>query len=417
MRRPLTNSTLLVVLVALLPACSADPVTSTAGDADVGVGLDLGADSAQHDAAERPQVEMGRDPADAEFVDIVADADFGVVDAGADAGPTTIEDPSRSSEFPLADPDTVLAEDGKYITYGTTVPAGRGRRCGGTGRLSVPYLEHGSGSSVRIDDCAAGDALPGGPGGWAEPGGAIWAPGVAKFGDRYFMYYTASRNGSGQKCIGRATSTGARGPFVSRGEFACPPDGRWAIDANPFVAGGELYVTYRDDAITSFPETGISVVRTDSEGRAVWATRRDVLASTDITWDTTRISGDTRVIENPSMFRSEGVWYVAYSGNNWDSARYATGIAECGNSPLPASRCQPIRMGVARPYLGFTGNGGLDPYRGLPGNHQGPGGLDVFEAADGTQRAVWHWWSPSDTQRYVVIGRFLRNAGGFYVGP
>ena len=34
-------------------------------------------------------------------------------------------------------------------------------------------------------------------------------------------------------------------------------------------AGGLLYVAYRDDAITSFPDTGLSVVRTDDEGRAV----------------------------------------------------------------------------------------------------------------------------------------------------
>ncbi len=240
---------------------------------------------------------------------------------------------ASSSTFPLADPDTLLAKDGSYVTYGTTVGAGTGARCGATGRLYVPVLVHGSGSSVGMADCASHDALPSGPGAWAEPGGAVWAPGVARFGNRFFMFYTASRKGSGQKCIGRAISDSARGPFQNQGEWACPDAGRWALDANPFVAGGNLYVTYRDDAIASGAETGISTVRTDSEGRAIWDTRRDMLKSTDITWDTAKISGGTHVVENPAMWKAaDGDWYLMYSGNNWDSARYSTGIARCGAS-------------------------------------------------------------------------------------
>ena len=397
-------------LILAAVGCGDDSVTVATSD-----GGPLANQGSGTDAGSTPDAEGLEDVRS--DVATLTDDDVGATDSGMPDAERPLEDPERSSEFPLADPDSVLAEDGKYLTYGTTVPAGQGKRCGGVGKLYVPFLEHGSGSSVRISDCAKGDALPGGPGAWAEPGGAIWAPGIARFGDRYFMYYTASRRGSGQKCIGRATANGARGPFVSQGEFACPPGGRWAIDANPFVSGGALYVAYRDDAIASGAETGISVARTDSEGRADWATRKDVLKSTDISWDTTAISGTTHVIENPSMFNSEGEWYVAYSGNNWDSPRYATGIASCGSNPLPESRCTPVRNGVAKPYFGFTGVEGLGPYRGLPANHQGPGGMDVFAAADGTLRAVWHWWNPLNAQRYVAIGRLLRDDGGFYVGP
>ncbi|NBE57052.1 family 43 glycosylhydrolase [Streptomyces boluensis] len=320
-----------------------------------------------------------------------------------------------SSSFPLADPDTVRAKDGRYVTYGTTVPAGRGKRCAGaTGKLYVPVLVHGSGNAVGMTDCASGDVLPGGPGSWAEPGGAIWAPGVARHGDRYFMYYTASRKGSGQKCVGRAVASSARGPFRSAGVWACPPGGRWALDANPFTAGGSLYVTYRDDAITAGAETGISAVRTDSSGRAVWSTRRSVLTSTDIGWDTRKSSGSTHVVENPSMARmSDGRWYLLYSGNNWDSARYATGIADCGTTPLPGTRCEPLRRGAERPYFGYTGTAGLAPYRGLPQNHRGPGGMDVFTAADGSHRVVWHWWDGGP--RHPMTGVLSRGGDGFYV--
>jgi hypothetical protein len=381
------------------PADTSPPPTDAwidAPDAQAGV-LDTSPDSA----------------GDAGSADADATKEPDATDVG---GNSALEDPTHSSTIALADPDTVRAKDGRYLTYGTTLGPGRGPRCGGTGKLFVPYLVHGSANSVRMSDCAAGDALPSGPGDWAEPGGAIWAPGVVRHGNEYFMFYTASRRGSGQKCIGRATSNSARGPFTNRGEWACPPQGRWAIDPNPFVAGNRIYVAYRDDAITSFPETGLSVVRTDDRGRAQWSTRRDLLKSTDIRWDTIRNSGSTRVVENPSMFRSQGAWYVTYSGNNWDSARYATGIAQCGSNPIPSQRCTPLRRGRARPYFGFTGSAGLNPYRGLPSNHRGPGGMDVFHAADGTLRAVWHWWRSSDHSRHVVVGRLLRNSGGFYVG-
>ncbi|MFM9370576.1 family 43 glycosylhydrolase [Streptomyces sp. Da 82-17] len=322
---------------------------------------------------------------------------------------------AATSAFPVADPDTVRAANGTYVTYGTTVPAGRGKRCeGATGKLYVPVLVHGSGNSVGLTDCASDDALPGGPGSWAEPGGAVWAPGVVRYGDRYFMYYTASRKGSGQKCIGRAIASDARGPFRNAGGWACPPGGRWAIDANPFVSGNTMYVTYRDDAITSGAETGLSTVRTDSEGRAVWSSRRDVLKSTDITWDTRKSNSSTHVVENPSMWRMpDKHWYLMWSGNNWDSPRYATGIADCGTTPLPGSRCKPLRRGVERPYFGYTGATGISPYKGLPDNRRGPGGMDVFKAADGSPRVVWHWWD--GTLRRPMTGSLTRGADGFTV--
>ncbi|MFF2654328.1 family 43 glycosylhydrolase [Streptomyces sp. NPDC058045] len=321
---------------------------------------------------------------------------------------------ASASSFPLADPDTVRGKNGTYVTYGTTTPAGRGKRCNhATGKLHVPVLVHGSGNTVGMTNCASGDALPGGPGAWAQPGSAIWAPGVTRYGNRYFMFYTATRKHSGQKCIGRAIAASARGPFRNAGLWACPPGGRWAIDANPFVSGSTLYVTYRDDAITSGAETGISTVRIDRQGNARWRTRRDILKSTDITWDTRKTNSATHVIENPSMWRSNGHWYVMYSGNNWDSARYATGIASCGTTPLPNSRCTPIRRGVQRPYFGFSGAAGINPYKSLPQNHRGPGGMDVFPAADGTPRVVWHWWTGST--RHPMTGVLHLGADGFSV--
>jgi hypothetical protein len=239
---------------------------------------------------------------------------------------------------------------------------------------------------------------------------------VAEFNGTFYMYYTATKAGTGQKCIGLATSGGAKSAFVNRGVWACPDLGRWAIDANPFVANGKLYVTYRDDAITSWPETGISIVQVGSDGHALWNTRRDALKSTDLAWDTTRISGDTHVIENPTIFMGgQGHYYLAFSGNNWNSARYATGIADCGTSPIPTSRCTLLKDGVHQPYFGYNGTGGLGPYHGLPGNHTGPGAMDVFYTADNRRCVVWAWYNTADGRRHPIIGELKLNSDGFYV--
>ncbi|AXK31858.1 hypothetical protein DVA86_03545 [Streptomyces armeniacus] len=325
---------------------------------------------------------------------------------------------SSESRFRLADPDTVPTNKNDYITYGTS---SSGKKCGGgSGGFKVPMLRHGSGGDVGIADCAIGDALPRkNIGAWADKSSGVWAPGVVKHGGKYLMYYTISKKGSKQKCIGLATAKGASGPFKdgSKHPWACPPSGRWVIDANPYVSGGKLYVVYRDDQVTRGIESGVSVV---GAGRNGWAdkgfsSRRTVLTSKNIAWDSTKNAGNNHIVENPSMFKVGKTWYLAYSANAWKSARYATGIAKCGTKPIPQKRCSPIRDGVKRPYFGFKGKAGLGPWRGLPGNHAGSGGMDVFRAHNGGHRAVYHWYQRSSGKRFPVTGNFVWQDGGFAV--
>ena len=322
------------------------------------------------------------------------------------------------SAFKLADPDTVPTGKGDYITYGTS---SAGPECGGKRQsYKVPMLRHGSGDDVGMADCAVGDALPKkNIGGWADKSGGVWAPGVVQHKGAFLMYYTMSKKGSKQKCIGLAKAKDAAGPFKDAGNrpWACPSSGRWVIDANPYVSGGRLFVTYRDDQVTKGIESGVSVVGAGDNGWADknFSSRRTAITSNDIAWDSAKNKGNNHIVENPSMFKAGKRWYLAYSANAWDSVRYATGIAECGTKPIPQSKCKPMRNGVKRPYFGFTGKAGLGPFRGLPGNHTGPGGMDVFQAQNGSHRAVYHWYQRSDKKRYPVTGTFVRNDGGFAV--
>jgi hypothetical protein len=304
----------------------------------------------------------------------------------------------------LADPDTIApATRDDYITYGTTV---RGfNSCGqphdGTGWY-VPYIVSGSGATIDLDlQCIAGDAMPAGPGAWAEPGTSIWAPSVVYFGGRYILYYTASKRGTNQKCIGKAGSSSPLGPFSDGGVVACPLGGRWALDADAFVDNGSLYMIYRDDGITTGQETGISVVRMDgSSGAADWPTRQDVLLSTDITWESA--GATNHVIENPTMMNVGGHYNVFFSGNNWETARYSTGIAVC-SGPLPGTRCSPYGS-TSRPYFGYSGSGNIWPLATLPGNLPGPGGMSLFRNRAGDARVVWHHLISGTTVRRGMAG-------------
>ncbi|GAA1205649.1 arabinan endo-1,5-alpha-L-arabinosidase [Prauserella alba] len=336
---------------------------------------------------------------------------------------------ATESTFKLADPDTVRANTGHFITYGTS--RGNAKMCDGATRgLKVPYLVHGHGKRVGMSNCAKGDALPRrNLPNWVNKNKGIWAPGVVKYNGKYLMYYTAQKAGTGQRCVGLAWAKGARSEFRPYGEtlrkakrqdhpWACPRSGRWVIDANPYVAGGRLYVTYRDDAVTRGKETGISAVRAGKHGwaRKGFAGRRTVITSKDIDWDTKGTGPEhSHVIENPAMFKWNGRWFIAYSANRWQTARYSTGIARCGTNPIPQNGCAPMRRGVQRPYFGFKGKAGINPWRGLPGNHAGPGGMDVFKTADGSNHVVWHWLKRKNGTRRPITGDLVWRDGGFRV--
>lgn len=175
---------------------------------------------------------------------------------------------SRTAVPNLWDPDTFQAPNGKEYTYFSSQPSNRdvcGAALAGV-RYKVPVIEHDtSGLGAK---CITTDALPGGAGAWAIPDSEIWAPSIAYFSNKYFLYYAAQKT-PGQWCIGLATSTSPLGPFTSQREFACPSGGRWAIDPDVLVDSKGVFVAYRDDAIAIGNQTGISSVQVDANGAAI----------------------------------------------------------------------------------------------------------------------------------------------------
>lgn len=104
---------------------------------------------------------------------------------------------------------------------------------------------------------------------WTGAGG-LWAPEITKYGDTYYLYYSASQFGKNQSFIGVATSKQIEGPWEDQGEVIKTKQGPGpnAIDLNiTFDKKGEPWMVYgsffdgiylkRIDAQTGKPlETG-----------------------------------------------------------------------------------------------------------------------------------------------------------------
>lgn len=81
-------------------------------------------------------------------------------------------------------------------------------------------------------------------------GKRLWAPSVITVGTTYVMYYTAWHDKQNRNCIGVATSSAVRGPFVADGGPLCAPDdagdGAEAIDPSAYVsAEGNCYMVFK----------------------------------------------------------------------------------------------------------------------------------------------------------------------------
>lgn len=247
------------------------------------------------------------------------------------------------------------------------------------------------------------DAMPALPA-WAKTG-FTWAPEVLKVEGGYVLYFTARHRKSDLQCVGAATASEAKGPFVSAAAepLACQFKDGGTIDAAPFRdADGQLYLYYKNDG--NHPRfrkpTRIYAQRMTPDGLTLVG-EPVALLSNDAGWE-------DHVIEAPTMVRRGGRYVMLYSANDygWPDRRpqspYAMGAALCAG---PMGPCEDV---AGNPVL-------ASQRKGPAGCLSGPGHQAVIEAGGETWLAFHAWDANANcrqatTRRFMHIGRISWNA-------
>ncbi len=268
--------------------------------------------------------------------------------AGSPSGP--------AYPFDFPDPD-VLDVGGTYYAYGTNSAGG-----------NIQIIDSTDLSHWKT----VGDALPK-PASWSTTG-YIWAPGVLRHRGQFLLYYaTVEGSGSGSKqCISVARAHRPAGPFVdsSSAPLVCQSSLGGSIDPAPYTDGsGKPYLTWKSNGEGGRPSTIWAQALSPSGIAMEPRSAPTALLQPSQPWEAS-------VVEGPFMWASNGSYYLFYSGNNWNSASYAIGVAVCQGPLGPCTK--PLDA----------------PFYASNANLEGPGGASVFRDPQGNTWVAFHAWRP-----------------------
>ena len=277
-------------------------------------------------------------------------------DISAVSGPCTELDGGQSTglvyPFDFPDPAVILVGQ-TYYAYATNSVAG-----------NIQIIQ----STDLTHWTAVGNALPSLPA-WAQSH-FTWAPAVAMIGGTFVLYYAANVAGSGRECISVATATQPQGPFTDRSTapLECQTALGGSIDPASFIEpNGGLFLVWKSGGPGS---SKIWSEQLDQTGTAFApGATPTVLLTPGQAWE-------AGTVEAPDLVTAGGRYLLFFSGNNWDGANYAVGVAACSGPLGPCADTSP------RPILS-SGAGVL-----------GPGGESVFAGATGAYWMAFHAWVP-----------------------
>jgi beta-xylosidase len=244
--------------------------------------------------------------------------------------------------------------------------------------------------TASSDDLASwahgADAVPVLPA-WADPDPAdrlTWAPAVAVVHGRFVLYVSVQDAAAHRQCIAVLASTTALGPYTdARGSpLVCQVALGGSIDPSVVDAGGGLRLVWKSDGNCCGLPASLWEQDLRADGLAVTGTAHRLLTA-DRPWQ-------GGIVENPALLRAPRGWWLFYSGNRFDVAAYATGLAWC---PTLEGPCREARDA---PFLAGTA---LD---GGSATQYSPGGLDFFRDRGGRLWAAFATWNrpPRDGRFY-----------------
>ncbi|HEX8611486.1 MAG TPA: glycoside hydrolase family 43 protein [Telluria sp.] len=288
----------------------------------------------------------------------------------------------------MADP-FVLRHEGFYYAYGTGPGSPDGMR--------FPVL--------RSPDLVQWERL-----GWAlvAPGGVdFWAPEVAFFEGKFYLYYSAQGIDGNDHQLRVAVSDQPAGPFRDAGTVLVPGQ-PFSIDPHPFRApDGQWYLYYSVDFLEIEGDwrvgTGIVVDRMTS--MTSLAGEPKVVVRPHADWHLF-LAGrtmygevyDWHTIEGAALQVHDGKFYCFYSGGAWERENYGVSYV-VADHPLG-------------PFTRPDSPGGALLMGSRPGKVIGPGHNSFTVSPDGSETwIVYHAWDPAMTARRMCIDRLSWRGG------
>lgn len=188
------------------------------------------------------------------------------------------------------------------------------------------------------------------------------------------MYFAAASSADDTKhCIGAATSSAIWGPYTpEENVLACPLDQGGAIDPNGYIDNGNYYVLYKVDGSSldgngTTPPTPIMLQPLDSDALTPINAPIQLLD---------RDANDGPLIEAPSLANVNGIYYLSFSSNMYNTLYYDVSYATASALTGPYTKAQAPNA----PLL-------VSGYESNVGPLGGPGGAD-FDAYG--SRIVFH---------------------------
>ena len=212
----------------------------------------------------------------------------------------------------------------------------------------------------------APDALPVLPS-WAAPTISMtWAPSAQKTRTGWVLYYSTEEAVSGLECIGRATSPSPTGPYTDRTTtpMVCQRDLGGSIDPSVIkTQSGATFLVWKNNGNAGQVPDNLWVQQLAPDGLGLVGGLRRLL-SADQPWQ-------NKIVEAPAMIpaRAGGYW-LFYSGGDWNSNAYGTGLAYCKTIDGPCVEASPM------------------PFLATRSNLLSPGGLDTLTDSRGRRWAA-----------------------------
>jgi beta-xylosidase len=253
---------------------------------------------------------------------------------------TTGHDAYQSAPLSAATSASAVSQ-GWYVLFGTT-----------DWQSNVPTAV----STDLVHWTQAPDSLPVLPS-WAAPSFTkTWAPAALRTNAGWVLYFSTEEARSKLECIGRAISSSPAGPYKdqSTSPLLCQPNLGGSIDPT-VVHGqdGQEFLIWKNDGNADGSAVGIWSQQLTSDGLGVIGTPRRLIG-VDAAWE-------HGIVEAPAMIAAKaGGYWLFYSGGEWNSNAYGTGLAYCSSATGPCVETS------STPFLATTASivspGGIDTF-------------------------------------------------------